>query len=230
MAKPRKRQDTPAVGVPVQSNTPKIVGGIAVLVALLLVIAVVATKPWQEDESGKSDDGTELLQFQAVSVTGEPLAKEPEQGQPDPAIGAVAPTLAGKSFDGTPVEVKPGERPKAVLFFAHWCPHCQKELPVVKKWLDANQSKYDVEFVAVATGTNPSSANFPPSDWFKKEKWPLTVMADSSNATAANAYGLASYPYMVFLDKDNKLVARVSAEVSEAEFTTYVERIAQPKS
>ena len=52
---------------------------------------------------------------------------------PDPAIGKTVPTLTGKSvYDGGAVTIGPdtgGGKPQVIVFVAHWCPHCQAEVP-----------------------------------------------------------------------------------------------------
>lgn len=220
----QKKPPKQAVGVASvkkRNNTPVFIGAGVVIVALL-ALAFLSTKPWEDDSKSTPEERSEVP-YQSVTVEGTNLPKAPESGA-DSAIGAVAPNLVGKTFTGETVEVKPG-KPKAVLFLAHWCPHCQAELPKLTEWINANKSKYDVDFVAIATATTPSRPNFPPAPWFKKEGYTLPVMADDSNYKAANAYGLVSYPYLVFLDGQNKLVSRYSGEAPITQFETAVKQI-----
>ena len=44
-------------------------------------------------------------------------------------------------------------QPTLVVFLAHWCPHCQAEVPVIVKAI-ADWTIPEIRAVAVATGTN----------------------------------------------------------------------------
>ena len=227
MAKPRVRATTQQVGVPEPRRTgPIIIAAIVGLIAILVGVALLVAQPWKDDDSSPALD--DALEFQPVTVVGNPLPQTPEPGQADTGIGQTAPQLQGKTFLGAPVEIKAGDKPKVVMFFAHWCPHCQKEVPILGQWLKDNQSKFNVDYYAVSTGASAGRANYPPSKWFDDEKFPIPVMADNSRAEAANAFGLSSYPYLVFLDKDNKLVARDSSELTADQMTELVKKIAPP--
>jgi hypothetical protein len=59
-----------------------------------------------------------------------------------------------------------------------------------------------------------------------REDWPFPVLVDTGDADAAEAYGLAGYPLLVFVDAEGEVVARVSGEVSEADLATMFEALA----
>ena len=63
-------------------------------------------------------------------MTGSPLPTHTEDAQ-NPAVGTAAPVLRGAGFDGTPVTIGGDGRATLVMFLAHRCPHCQRELPVL---------------------------------------------------------------------------------------------------
>ena len=191
---------------------------VGVVVALLLV-AVIATRLGGDDGGG----GTRLAQTHPVTVTGQPLPALPQSGS-DPAVGMVAPVVAGASFDGTPVEVGPG-RPTIVLFLAHWCPHCQREVPLLAPELE-RITPPGVEVLTVSTGTREGGANYPPSRWLEEEAWPTPVLADDGQSTAAGAYGLTGYPFFVVLDGDGKVVSRGSGGKSVAEVEALLRQVA----
>jgi cytochrome c biogenesis protein CcmG, thiol:disulfide interchange protein DsbE len=124
-----------------------------------------------------------------------------------------APTVQGTSFDGTPVAIQPSGRPSAIVFVAHWCPHCQREVPVIQSWIDANGMPPGVDFLSVATGIDPSRPNYPPDVWLASEGWTVPVLVDPTNSVA-QAYGLSAYPFWVFLDGQGKVVARATGELT----------------
>ena len=148
-----------------------------------------------------------------MQVTGVPLPSfVNELG--DVAVGMEAPGVSGVSFTGEEVAVQPGEGSAYVLgFFAHWCPHCQRELPGLSEWMMFNDQPANVEVVAVSTAVNDGAPNYPPSAWFREVGWTAEVLVDSEAMDVADAFGLSSYPFFVLVGADGKVVARVSGEI-----------------
>jgi thiol-disulfide isomerase/thioredoxin len=203
-------------------------GGVAVVVVVAIIVAVVA--------SGGGDDSTaKATAFETgkVTVTGTPLPQydggKYSGNDNDPAIGKTIPPLTGESvFDGKPVTVAPSDKPQMVLFVAHWCPHCRNEVPELVTL--AKQGTFDgVDVTAVATGTNPSAVNYPPSAWLKGVGWPFAVMADTPTGTAATAYGISAYPYFVLVNADGTVAARATGEVPPDQIAANVKALAAGK-
>lgn len=222
MAKPKpKPQKVGIDSVKGRNNTP-ILLGIGGVVVALLAIALLISALGGDKKSGTQD----AVEFQPVTITGEPLPPQysDAQGQVlNEAKGAQAPSLNGKGFDGTEISITADGKPKVIVFYAHWCPHCQREVPVLSEWIKDNATKYPkVSFYGVATGSNPTRPNYPPSAWLEKEKWPTPIMVDDNKFSAADSYGLGSYPYIVALDGQNKVVTRTSGELSTTDFETKV--------
>ena len=181
---------------------------VAVIAALAIAAAVIAVVV----SNGSSSNGAVHRRPVADPTRhrhrhgADPL---PEDGA-DPAIGVTAPTLAGLSFDGTPVNVGgPTTNATLVVFAAHWCPHCQREIPKLADW----QPPAGVAVVAVATQTSEDAPNYPPSSWLTKAGWTWPVLADSPTYQAAAAYGMVSWPAFVLLDKDGVVRWRGTGEI-----------------
>lgn len=205
-----------------KNNRPLIFG--AGLVVVLALIAFFATRG-DNAGSGTNAGDTEsegIQQFRTVAVEGQALAALNPQGE-DPAVGQTAPSLEGRSFDGSAVNIQPGSQPKLVIFLAHWCPNCQREVPRIVNWLEESGSPQGLDMIVVTTATDPNRPNYPPSEWLDAEGLDLPAMADDSNATAAKAYGLSRYPYFVLLDANNRVLARDSGELSTEELDDLVE-------
>jgi thiol-disulfide isomerase/thioredoxin len=101
-----------------------------------------------------------------------------------------------------------------IVFVAHWCPHCQAEVPRLVSL--AKQGVFDgVQVSAVATSTSDQAPNYPPSAWLKDVKWPFPVLADSEAGTAAKAYGLSAFPYFVLVNPDGTVAGRGTGELPE---------------
>ena len=103
-----------------------------------------------------------------------------------------------------------------MIFLAHWCPHCQAEVPRIVE-LAKDGAFEGIDVAAVATGTSADAPNYPPSAWLEREEWPFPVMVDSPEFTAAQAYGLPSYPYFVFTDAQGAVVGRAVGEIAPSD-------------
>ena len=131
----------------------------------------------------------------------------------DPAVGRTAPTLTGQTFSRSPITIGNTGRPHVLMFVAHWCPHCQAEVPRIVAMEKAGETA-GVPVTAIATGTNENASNWPPSAWLQRVGWPYPTLVDTASATAARAYGLSAYPYLVFVDGNGHVAARVAGEVA----------------
>jgi cytochrome c biogenesis protein CcmG/thiol:disulfide interchange protein DsbE len=190
-------------------------GIVACVVILAAILAVVVQR-----NDGSSAGNTS--QTQPVTITGAALPAYDANGR-DPAVGTTIPTLAGTSLvDGTPVRVANDGKPKVLLFVAHWCPHCQREVPLLAGDLHKTPLPAGVEMITISTGVDPAAPNYPPSQWLAGVQWPTPVIADDANSSAAQAFGLSAYPYFVFVDANNKVVARSSGEMPLTEFRSHV--------
>ena len=202
------------------SRTVWIVVGAVVVVLLAAVIAVAVTSSEEPVAGGgpSPSGGTVVpsgdLNYGTVEVSGTPLEQSRTLGASDPAMGETAPSLTGQQFDGASITITPDGKPKIVMFVAHWCPHCQAEVPRIEDWLDENGMPTDVELYTVATGTSSACPNFPPGDWLREEGWSVPTLVDDEEASASTAYGLSSYPFFVVVDASGQVVVRASGELS----------------
>lgn len=194
--------------------------GLAAIVVVFVVI-VVATRGGGDGGDNSVTTSSSQVETAPVTVTGESLPTFSLTGT-DPAIGMTAPDVTGQGFDGSPVSITNDGKAKVVVLGAHWCPHCQAEIPRIVSYLETDPMPADVGLYFVATGTNAQYPNYPPSAWLEKERWPSVVLADSPEATAAQAFGLKYYPYVVAIDAQGKVVGRASGEMSAQSFTALV--------
>ena len=196
--------------------------GVVVLVAVAVGVAFLAGRDAEQREQ------SDVPQVSDVSIEGASLPLF-EGEEPDPAMEMRAPAFAATSFDGTEVSVLPGDgTAKVIGFFAHWCPHCQRELPRIVEWMANNQLPAGVEVIAVSTSVEAGRPNHPPSDWFEEEGWPAVVVRDSAENEIGNAYGLSGFPYTVGIDADGRVVARVAGELNDDAWEFLVDFVASP--
>jgi thiol-disulfide isomerase/thioredoxin len=189
-----------------------IIGGVLAL-GLIVWLAISIAGEAPVDES---------LGYGNPTVEGDPLPVY-AAGQQDVAVGLTAPTVEGADWNGNPVSIEPDGTAKIVLFLAHWCPHCQAEVPVVQDWVDAGNLPDDVQLISVATSTDRLRPNWPPQDWLEEEGWTAPVVMDDQVGTVAGNYGMAGTPFYVVLDGDNTNLGRVSGEIGAQGLDTLVE-------
>ena len=186
------------------SRGPLIALIVAAVVVVSAAVAVAVTR-------ARDDVGPQTF---PVTVTGGALPPPPASGA-DPAVGTKVPVLTGQSlFDGSPLTIKPSGRETLVVFVAHWCPHCRREVPLLVRWMASGQKPASIDVVAVSTAVSKDLPNYPPSTWLKDAKWPTPVMADDNDQHAATAYGLPGYPYLVLVGADGTVKARASGELT----------------
>jgi cytochrome c biogenesis protein CcmG, thiol:disulfide interchange protein DsbE len=195
-----------------QSRTPYfVIAAIAAAVLVALVVALAAGGGNGDDaatDGGDADPAT----TGTVTVSGNPL---PQFGDTagDPAVGMTLPTLEGNDQSGAPMTIGADGRPTMIMFVAHWCPHCQREVPVVQQWVDDGRLPDGVDLVSVSTAIDPSRPNYPPDAWLADEGWTAPVLVDADNS-AAQAVGLSAYPFFVAIDGNGTVVLRTTGELT----------------
>jgi thiol-disulfide isomerase/thioredoxin len=189
------------------SGPPIFVIAVVALVVVAVVVAAVIGLTGDDSEEGRA--------FGPVTVTGEPLATL-EDTASDPAGGQPAPVIQGETPDGDPVTIDPAkDGPMVLAVLAHWCPHCQVEVPRIVDVVDDNGELDGVKVAAVATASDSRQDNFPAGEWLDDEGWPGPVVLDNEESSAASAYGVSSYPFLVAIDKDGNVVHRATGELPE---------------
>src|SRR5205807_1210728 len=117
-----------------------------------VAVAVIAAVALSGGGGNTSSGSVEIAK---VTVEGASLPTYPDSGAADTAVGHDVPTLVGKKLgSGGPITIAPDGRPFVVAFVAHWCPHCQAEVPRLVA-LQKTGELSGVRVVAVATGTSP---------------------------------------------------------------------------
>ncbi len=182
------------------------------IVVGVVVVAVIAALIAIGTAGEQKQSGPDFKDLSAPSVQGDALPQFAQQAQ-DPAVGKQAPAFSGVNFAGEKVNVDPAkDGPMAVMVVAHWCPHCQAEIPVVQKMVDDQGLPEGVQIYTVASSNDPSRGNWPPDQWLESEGWTQPVVVDTDNSVA-QAYGLTAFPYFVFIDGQGNVVSRASGEI-----------------
>jgi len=187
-------------------NVLWIIGGVVGLGLIVLLAASIAGEEPVDDS----------IAFGEVSVVGEPLPFLADPATTDPALGFTAPTVSGADWNDVSSTVAPDGRPKILMFLAHWCPHCQAEVPEVQAWLDAGGLPPDVDMYSFTVLSDRLRPNWPPQTWLEDEGWTVPVIMDDEQQSSVFAYGMRGTPFYVVLDGDNINLGRFSGQVGVA--------------
>ena len=162
-------------------------------------------------------DIDESVVYGEVTVEGDPLAFL-QSGSADPAIGVTAPTVTGETLDGEQLTIGPGENAKIVVMLAHWCSHCQAEVPIIQDWVESGGLPENVDIYGTTVLTNRlrDGDTWPPSEWLESEGWTIPTIKDDQAGSIVQAYGLQGTPTYVVLGPDNEYLGRLSGEIGVA--------------
>jgi thiol-disulfide isomerase/thioredoxin len=213
-------------------NAPPPAGRVPWLIATVVVVIGLAALIAFFSSRGGNDrgDAAGSTQTAPVTVTGTALPDASGSGMiapaTDPAVGKPVPILSGSTPNGGSISYPPSGKPTVYVFVAHWCPHCQAELPRIKTWIDEGRfTSGDVVWRTVSTGVDSGADNYPPSSWFSKIGWTAPVLVDSAKSEAAAAFGLKGFPYVLFVDGNGVVKQRATGELTLAELTTGIKAI-----
>jgi len=211
-----------------KNQTKFIAGGVAAAIAAIIAVVLVvgggssSSSTTTSTIASNNGDVVTAAEFQPVEAEGEMLLalEDPDN---DPARGKIAPVVNGFGFDGAPLTIEPTGKPMLVVFLAHWCPHCNAEIPRLIEWKDSGAMPADLGVVGVSTGARDDAPNWPPSQWVVDKAWPWPVMADNEDQSAAVAFGVSGYPGLILLNGDGKVLARRSGEAGIDELKAWAQ-------
>jgi cytochrome c biogenesis protein CcmG/thiol:disulfide interchange protein DsbE len=188
-----------------------IVGAILLVVGLAVAIGVSLV---DEPLDGNLPEGE-------TTISGDALPEYAGENDVNISVGLQAPSFSGPDQNSEIISLEKNGKSKILLFLAHWCPHCQAEVPVVQEYIDTFGLPADVEVIGILTSIDRSRDNYPPHDWLVKEGWSETQIYDLDREIGT-AYGLNAFPYWVTLDKDLKVVNRVTGELTPDQITVLI--------
>ena len=172
-------------------------------------------------------------QVRPVAVSGNPLPFLVDTHS-DEAVGGSIPSIIGEDFEGNTVAVRStDDTATLVVFLAHWCPHCNNEIPEINRIRDADAWPDGLRVVGVSTAVSPQRPNFPPERWLEEKDWSYEIMADAfdssrSSFIAAEAFGVTGFPFMVLIDESGLVRGRWSGELGALALAELVTSLINP--
>jgi thiol-disulfide isomerase/thioredoxin len=149
-----------------------------------------------------------------IAVAGGRPAAATAAGSVPLAVGAPAPALSEPTARG-PFDSATSGKPYLVEFFAVWCPHCQREVPVMNRLEDAEGARVDIIAVPASPFGFDTTTLLQPAD--------LQTFAQRFDAhyrigfdgffSLVYDYGVASFPTFYVVGTDRRIAAVESGEV-----------------
>lgn len=200
------------------SQAPLLIGiGVLALAAVAAIVAVML--------GGSSGGGFAEPARTGVGVSGTALPALVDPAA-DTAVGQALPTLSGTDLAGEPVSIGADDGPMAIVLLAHWCSHCQAEVPVLVDYLASTGMPDGVRLVALSTSIDAARPNYPPSAWLEREGWTVPTLVDDASSRGLAALGMASFPGFIFVDGDGRVVQRSTGEMPAESFDQVVRALA----
>jgi thiol-disulfide isomerase/thioredoxin len=196
-----------------------LIGGIVAGMARLGSLAERLETVEEQTDANTGDIDDLMSAYQSLS-SGSTPARVPEGNLPtfdptlasDPAVGMVLGPVSVTSYpEGVQTVIDPADgRPRVWLVWAHWCPHCQAELPALAGVFD-QIAVSTVDLVTISTNQDPARGN-PQDEYLATAEFPFPVYIDSGNA-AAGQMGVVSFPSWMITNGDGAVVSRWSGEI-----------------
>lgn len=166
-----------------------------------------------------SEAPEQLSQAPETALTAGALPPLPQDGS-DPAVtqGLVLGPVSGTEWYGqTQLSIAPDDGvARAWLVWAHWCPYCQEELPVVSAWHDENAAGLPhFEVVSITTAMSPEADN-PLEPYLESSAFPFPVLMDPSGALSSQL-GVTAFPFWVFTGPDGRVLGRTAGLLPDSE-------------
>lgn len=175
----------------------------------------------------EASGASQIVGDQPTSVVATDLPRYPQSGQ-DTALGLTLSPLSGTDFyaretmtfdpaDGTA---------RAWLVWAHWCPYCQDELPVVADWHVNHAAEYpNLELVSITTSMDDSAPN-PLVPYLEDSQFTFPVLMDESGVLTRQL-GVNAFPFWVFTGPDGTVVGRTAGLLPEEQLLSIFDQLEQ---
>ena len=144
----------------------------------------------------------DLLKYVAKAANAPAMVNPQDKmvGRPAPPLSL--PDLTGKTVDLATLK---GSKGGLVIFYSPTCPHCQRELPRFKEWLETSGRAKGYKIIAAAMG-NSEQAVKNARDYQTQQNYPWPSLLDP-NGHVLQTWKVSAYPTFYAVDGDLKIRA-----------------------
>ena len=137
-----------------------------------------------------------------------------DRSAPDGALGMTLGHIGGiNGYTEQLTNVDPADGTRRIwMVWAHWCPFCQQELPLLSDWYPTIDDQFDTELVTVTTNIDPARGN-PLADYLADQQFPFSVVVDPESELAIKM-GVSAFPFWVITDGNGEVLLRTTGLLS----------------
>jgi thiol-disulfide isomerase/thioredoxin len=145
--------------------------------------------------------------------------------------GAAAPAISAPTARG-PFDSTTSGRPYLVEFFAVWCPHCQREVPVMNAIEKADGDRIDVIAVPASPFGFDHTSTLTDADLqtFAQRFHTTYRIGFDGFFSSSYDYGVASFPAIYVVGADRHVVAVENGEVPVERLQADIDRALAPRT
>ncbi len=115
---------------------------------------------------------------------------------------------------------------RAWLVWAHWCPYCQQELPIVADWHASRADESpNLELVSITTGMDDTAAN-PLVPYLETNQFTFPVLMEKSGVLSRQL-GVNAFPFWVFAGPDGTVLGRTAGLLAEEQLLSIFDQLEQ---
>ena len=131
-------------------------------------------------------------------------------------VGEKVPPFTASTVDGGSVSVGGGKAQATMLvFFATWCPHCQKEAPVISE-LESQYDGLKVVMIGIDGQDDPGKVR----DFVEEYDIGSSAIYEPS---LGQKYGVSGYPTVYVLDESDQVVGAHTGEAPRDVYEGWIE-------
>lgn len=210
----KNRKGAKAAPTPAKRNWafPAVIAGVVVIGIVIVVIAALNKSPTQQSDvelvGGGKGDSAPTASIEGTAAQGQPF-----------------PNITGEDmYTGRQVSTKDMQgKPTLVVVWAHWCPHCQKELPIIQQMSKDEAGDFNFLTVTTAAGQQPAQAQYAtPATLMKTQGITMPTLRDDGT-TIMQALDVQGFPTLLMVDADGKLVGRASGEMPKDQLLSFMQ-------
>lgn len=113
---------------------------------------------------------------------------------------------------------------RAYMVWAHWCPYCQQELPLMAEWQSNEASEFaGVELISVTTAMDETASN-PLVPYLDESQFPFPVLFDE-DGSLARKLGVNAFPFWVFAAPDGTVVGRAAGYIEPQDLASVLRQL-----
>lgn len=192
-------------------------------VTIAVAVGVAAALGFLAQRVLNPGDGATATPVAATEAVAEAAAADPA-GPSEPKVPEVLPTFSLADRDGKPRTLQEWSgRPLLVNYWATWCAPCRREIPLLNQLRESHKSMR-LEVVGIAVDFRDDVLKFAEETTID---YPLLI-GEEDGLAAVQAMGMqaAAFPFTVFADSQQRLVAMKVGELHQDEADLILARVA----